>query len=154
MEIDQIFETFTFWKGRLSGKQRRYVHFRSMSNFVFHFHNLPDNTLKNKVLTILNSYVAEVEGNNFEFSSKESYTLVEKYLNTLSQVYSEHLKFRSLLGLRFIIIFSLLGDGLLYLLLKSHLTFYFPIVSLSLATHYLYTKLYFEKKKLVFGIFY
>ena len=154
MGIDQITEAFTSWQGHLVKKQRRYIHFRSMNNFAFHFHSLPNDILKDKVLTILNDYVAEVEANNFEFSSRESYGLATKYLNKLSEIYSEYLKFKSLLGLRFVILISLLGDGLLYLLLKSYITFYFPIVSLSLVTHYLYTKLFFEKKKLVFGIFY
>jgi hypothetical protein len=154
MGIDQISETFTSWQSHLVTEQRRYIHFRSMNNFVFHFHQLPNDVLKDKVLTILNGYVTEVESNNFEFSSRESYTLTTKYMNKLSEIYSEYLKFRSLLGLRFVILISLLGDAFLYLLLKKYITFYFPLVSLSLVTYYLYTKLFFEKKKLVYGIFY
>jgi len=152
--IDNIIETFTSWQTHLVARQRRYIHFKSMNNFAFHFHRLPNDALKEKALTILNGYVTEVEGNNFEFSSRESYALVTRYLNKLSEIYSEYLKFRSLPQLRIIMLFSLLGDGLLFLLLKSYLTFYFPVVSLSLATYYIYTKLFFEKKKLVFGIFY
>jgi len=75
-------------------------------------------------------------------------------MNKISPYYETSLGFRPFFLFQFAIVFSIVGDGVLFLLLKSRISFYSPIVSLILLTYYFYTKIYFEKKKKVFGIFY
>ena len=154
MTIQEIESNLVTWREYLTNKQKRYIHFNSLANFVFHFENLPTEKLKEIVLIYLTEYVQEIQQHNASFTSRESYELVTRHLNRLSDVYSSRLGFKSILTLKFVILFSIIGDGLLYLLLRNKFFIYFPIITISLFTYYLSRRLLLEKKRKLFGLFY
>ena len=154
MTIEEIENILTDWSIHLTNKQKRYIHFNSFTNFIFHFRNLPNEKVQDIVLLQLNDYVREIKEHNATFKSSESYDLATRYMTRLSDIYSSHLNFRSIMELRFLVLFSIIGDGIFFLLLRDRLSFYFPIVSLSLFTYYFVRKISLEKKKKLFGLFY
>jgi hypothetical protein len=154
MDWIEIKERFESWDRILIQKQKRYIHFYSMRNFVFHFNSLPNEAVKEKVATIIEEYVQEVEYNNCDYGGIDSFELTRKYMNKISSYYTMYLGFKSILVFRFVAIFGILGDTILYLFLNNSLKFFFPAISLCLLAHYTYVKFFFEKKKKVFGIYY
>lgn len=154
MTIEEIENILTSWGDSFTNKQKRYIHFYSLRNFVFHFKNLPHGKLQETVLRQLNEYVREIEEHNLFLTSRESYALATRHMNQLSDIYSSHLNFKSIMEFKFVILFSIIGDGILYLLLKNMIVFYFPVVSVSLLTYYFSRKISLEKKKKLFGLFY
>ena len=153
-EIEQIKEIVDLWENSLLASEKKYIHYRSITNFIFHFENLPNIRIKETSALLLSNYIDEVENNNFDYKDKRSYELAKKYMNEISEIYKSNLGFKSFIDLRFIILFSILGDGILYFSLKNKTHLYIPIISLCLFTYYLYTKIFFEKRKMVYGIFY
>ena len=153
-EIEQIKGIVDSWETSLLASEKKYIHYRSMTNFIFHYNNLPDSRIKEKVAAILSGYIDEVQNNQFDYKGKKSFDLASKYMDKLSEIYKPCLGFKSIIDFRFIIIFSILGDGLLYLVLKNKIQFYFPVISLCLITYYLHAKFFFEKKKMLYGIYY
>lgn len=154
MGIEDIREKIMSWEDFLTTKQKKNIHFFSMRNFVFHYDHLPDERIKEKVIFLLSEYVNEMEDSSFDYKGIDSYELTNRYMNKISEIYTTHLGFKSFLKFRFVLIFGILGDGLLYIFLRNEINFYFPIIFLLLLTYYLYTKFFFERKKKVFGIFY
>ena len=154
MEIVEIREKIMSWEDFLTEEQKKNIHFFSMRNFVFHFDHLPNERIKEKIIFDLSEYVDEVERNSFDYKGIQSYDLTVKYMNKISEIYKTHLGFKSFLKFRFVLIFGILGDGILYVFLHNEINYYFPIIFLLLLTYYLYTKFFFERKKKVFGIFY
>ena len=154
MEMEEVKKMFISWEELLTPKQKKNIHFFSMRNFVFHFDNLPNERIKEKVNLVLDDYINEVQDNYFDYKGIQSYELTSRYMDKLSEIYKTYLGFKTFLKFRFVIIFGILGDSVLYLLLHNQLNFYFPIITLILLIHYLYTKFFFERRKKVFGIFY
>jgi len=53
MTIEEIEDLVANWSTWLTSKQKRYIHFNSLTNFLFHFRDLPNENLKEQVLTYL-----------------------------------------------------------------------------------------------------
>jgi hypothetical protein len=152
--IQEIIKKIETWDSYLTVRQKRYIHFKSLRNFAFHFDNLPNERTKEIALDYLNQYIEEVQINNATLTSSESYHLATNIMNKIADIYSTHLNFKSILELRFVILFSLIGDTILYFLLKGKLPFFIPLISIILLTYYFSRKLTLEKKRLLFGLFY
>lgn len=154
MTIQEIRKILENWDECLTVRQKRYIHFKSLRNFAFHFDNLPNEGTKEIALDYLNEYIEEVQANDATLTSSESYLLANNIMNKIADIYSTHLNFKSTLELRFVILFSVVGDTILYFLLKDRLSFFVPLISITLLTYYLWRKLRLEKKRLLFGLFY
>ena len=154
MSIQEIIKILETWDNYLTIKQKRYIHFKSLRNFAFHFNNLPNERTKEITLDYLNQYIEEVQVNDATLTSSESYHLAMNTMNKIANIYSTHLNFKSILPLRFVILFSVIGDTILYFLLKGKLPFFIPLISIIFLTYYFWRKLRLEKKRLLFGLFY
>jgi hypothetical protein len=154
MEKDRIAETLARWDFDLSAKKKRYIHFYSVRNFIVHFDNLPKESLKNKVLDLISNYIEEVEQNFFDYHGESSYMLYMAYVDKLSPIYSTYLDFKSFMTLRTALMVGVPIDLVLYFILRNSVLFYLPIVTFCLLLYYLYNKVFLEKKKKNFGLFY
>jgi len=152
--IQEISKTLEHWNDYLTVRQKRYIHFKSLRNFAFHFDNLPNERTKEIALDYLNEYIEEVQANEATLTSSESYHLATNIMNKIADIYSTHLNFKSILEVRYVILFSVVGDTILYFLLKGRLPFFVPLITISLLTYYFYIKWRLEKKRLLFGLFY
>jgi hypothetical protein len=154
MEIEEIKNKLNSWDDNLTKQQKRSIHYSSMRNFAYHFDKLPNEDLKVEVKSLLSDYLEDVENNGCNYRGEESFGLMRTYVHKLSPIYSKYLEFRTFMKLKFVVILSILGDGFLYLLLRSEIKYYFPIVFISLLTYYLYIRFKFVPQKKAFGFFY
>jgi hypothetical protein len=148
-----IIKHFQSWEVDLTRRQKKYIHFWSMYNFAFHLESLPL-AKQEKAVQILEHYIGEVESNYCNYSVRDTYELVSKYMNKLEDIYQPYVNFRLFLKPIYLIILSLLGDFGFYFLLRTNLGFYVPVISITSTIYYLYCKFYLGKKKLLYGIFY
>ena len=72
MEIEEIKKRFESWDEWLTSKQKKYIHFRSMRNFVVHYNSLPEGRIKSDVALLLNDYIEESMENQCAFKGINS----------------------------------------------------------------------------------
>jgi hypothetical protein len=154
MDITNIREQFSFWNNNLTKKEKRYIHFNSMKNFAYHYDSLPNERIKSIVIEVINHYSNEVQNNNFQYTSAESYSLATNYMDKISFYYKDYLKFKTILPINLVIGIGSLGDILLLVSGFLKQVYYLPIITLILFSHYLVIKIFIAKSRRVYGIFY
>jgi len=154
MTIEELRNLHRSWSTWLTDTQKRRIHFQSLTNFINHFEELQTTKSKELVLSYLNEYFLEVEDNNATLTSSQSYELATKFMDKIAAVYTAQLGFRSVINIKYVIIFSILGDSILFLFLHNKVRFYIPVVTILLFAHYLYRTLTLGKSGKLFGIFY
>src|SRR5882762_8653321 len=93
MEIEQIKEAIISWDSMLSQRMKKYIHYRSMRNFVFHYDEIQNKKTQDKICFLLSEYIEEVMANDYDFEAGSSYDLARKYLSKLSDYYREYSNF-------------------------------------------------------------
>ena len=154
LEIADIRDIFWDWEANLSLEQKKYRHFYSFRNFIFHYAILPDCS-KQDVLELLRNYIVEVKSPKFIFDKEESYNLARKYLDKIAKYYKV-IGFKLNLRFGFIIFWGLITDFLLYLinfLPKINHT-PIPLLTCIMLVYYFYIALLKKPKRLVYGLFY
>ena|SRR5688572_1047583 len=154
MDIQEVKEVFSLLDSSLNPRQKKYIHFRSMQNFLYHYDNLPSNKIKEQICILFAEYIDDIQSNSYNYKGPDSYLLASKFLDKMSESYTHYLGFKSFLRIKYVIVFSILGDGLIYFFIRDHIRVYFPVVTLILLTYYVYTTIAFGRKKKIFGIFY
>ena len=66
MEIEELERKIEKWEVSLSSTEKKYIHYYSMRNFVFHYSELNDR-IRVKVMNLFEGYVYEVEDAAFDF---------------------------------------------------------------------------------------
>ena len=154
LEIEEIRVLFLDWESNLSKDQKKYMHFYSFRNFVFHFNNLSDRTKEN-VLQLLNDYIFEVNEESCSFDKHGSYDIANRYLNKIADFYNS-MNFKLNLRFSFVIYWGLLIDIILYVanLLPEVKNIPIPILTFVMMLYYGYLGIFKKPKKLVYGLFY
>jgi len=154
MEVEKVKEIFEGWEADLLSHQKKYIHFMSMRNFVFHYDSLPNSMLKEKINGLLSNYIEEVQENYFDYRGEKSYRLFQKYIEKLSGIYRSYLGFKHFITFKITLLLAILGDGISYFFLKNIAGYWFPVISLLLLSYYVYIKIFYERKGRIFGLFY
>ena len=154
MEIEQIKEIILSWDSMLSQRMKKYIHYRSMRNFVFHYDEIDNEKVKNRISNLLTEYIAEVNQNDFDFEAESGYFLAKKYLSPLSDYYKEYLGFTGVMKIKNVFLWGILADSLLYLARYFYNFRYLPYVTISLFLYYLFVSFFKEPKGKVYGMFY
>ena len=142
------------WDTMLSQRMKKYIHYRSMRNFVSHYDDIQSQIARETISILLSEYVKEVQENDYDFDVDSSYHLARKYLSKLSEYYREYSNFIGVLKIKSVLLWGLLGDSLLYLSgLLSHL-WYIPIVTVGFFFYYLFVAIFKEPKGRVYGLYY
>jgi hypothetical protein len=154
MENDKIEETILSWDTMLSERMKRYLHYKSMKNFVLHFEEIKNGRDRERVLRMLSDYIEEVKENDYSFEGYSSGTLAKKYLFNLAEYYRDTSHFMRNIRIQMVFLYGLLGDSLLYLggLLRN--MWYIPIVTVCLLLYYFFITLFKVPKGRVYGLFY
>lgn len=152
MEIEELERKIEKWQVDLSSTEKKYIHYYSMRNFVFHYSEINDRT-KIKVLNLFEDYAYEVEHAAFDFDKEESYELANKYMNPIANSYSD-LGFKLYMKLSFVIFSGILVDILLLVAGVLSKIKYIPITTVFLLLYYLYLQFFKKPHKLVYGLFY
>lgn len=97
-----------------STEEKKYIHFKSLKNFIQHY-NLSKKE-KKKITELLEEYIIMIQSKNFSLTKDESNDAYKKYIRPLGfQYYRKHLKFSSVLSIDFIILFIILPNILIWL---------------------------------------
>ncbi|HXB93377.1 MAG TPA: hypothetical protein VNU72_13860 [Puia sp.] len=163
METDENCELLTYeeiknvvleWDKMLSHKNKKYIHYRTMRNFVLHFNELESEQEKEQALEILGEYVQCVRHYDFSFEGKESARLALGYLDPLIAYYRAYSGFMPVLKLRDALVLGLVVDGVLYLLHLLTALDHIPITTISLFLYYGFLAVFKIPRGRVYGLFY
>jgi len=152
--IQEIKEIIFAWDVLLNAKEKKYIHYRSMRNFVLHFSDISNQILQNKILVVLNEYVDEIRGATFVIESDSSYFFAKKYLRPLSEYYHDNAQFVRIFQINAVITYGLMLDILLYLSRLFSKIEPIPLVTLGFFFYYLFVKIFKERKGRVYGYYY
>src|SRR5450631_4564898 len=116
MNVDESKEIILSWDTMLSERMKKYIHYRSMKNFVIHFDEIDNKVTQEKIIDLLSSYVREIVEHNYFYDRTESYALAKGYLRRIADYYREMLGFKRKVDLPMVIIGGFMADSLLYLI--------------------------------------
>ncbi len=154
MEIAEAKETILSLDALLSEKIKKYIHYRSMRNFVLHYDEIKNSAAQENISRIFSEYVEDLRVNNYDFEGEASYTLARNYIFVISKYYKEYSNFMAYLRVSVILLFGFTGDSLLYLTgIPDHI-FHIPIVTICFFLYQVFVRVIKEPKGRVFGIFY
>ena len=135
LDIYQIETIFEDWKSNLSERSKKYIHYYSTNNFLYHFKEINERE-KSKALNLFENYVVEVENAGFHFDKNESLEIANKYMNRIADFYTD-LGFKLNIKLSFVVFWGLLADILLLVLGVLSKIKFIPIVTLILFLYFI-----------------
>ncbi len=155
MNYDEIKSSVLEWDLMLSPRMKKYIHYKSMRNFVMHFDEITAVKTRERIAKLLSSYIEEIRSKDYDFSGKgESLQLARKYLPTLSSYFKDESNFMPMPKLKFILVGGIIIDSILYITGLSSAIFHIPIVTIVFIFYYLFILIFKEPKGRVYGIFY
>ena len=154
MTFDEIESLVLEWDSSLSPRMRKYLHYRSMRNFVMHFHEIKSERERAKILTILEEYVECVKVGDYSFEGVESAELAKSFVFPLSEYYKTDSKFMRVVKLENVFLFGPLVDGLLYLVGILAKLDYVPIATCFFMAYHIYLRIFKIPQGRVYGMFY
>lgn len=152
MTINDINKLFEKIEAKVEIKERKYLHPKSIKNFLKHFENLPKNC-QELVKDQLESYCQDIDNLDGKISKKESFSFGMTYVMTLGAIYEKELFFKPLMDWGFIIFWGCIFDLGLFISGIAHLYFNIPLCLILLILRKIYY-LKLEKKRKVYGLFY
>src|ERR1700761_2905636 len=79
-EFAEIKNTILSFGDLLPERMKKYIHYKSMRNFVLHFDEIRGEITREKIIKLLSSYIEEERAKDYDFSEKEeSLQLARKY---------------------------------------------------------------------------
>lgn len=136
-------------KDNFDDKALKFIHYRSLSNFVTHFDEIKNGSEKITIQNLLQNYLLEI--NDIEvFTPEDSNRLFLNYINKLGMIYSRLLGFKLRTRGSAFSIGIFLDLIVLWICLSNNILF-IPFFSLLILYFFLNDKLYLSKKKLVYG---
>ena len=152
MDIQEIEKKIKNWKMNLSSDEKKYMHFHSMENFLFHYSEI-DNHAKIKVSHLFENYIYEVEKAGFYFDKYKSLEIAKKYMNPIADLYSG-VGYKLNVKLSFVVFWGILIDILLLISGVLSIIKYIPVTTLLLLIYFLYLHFFKKPKKLLYGLYY
>jgi hypothetical protein len=138
----------------LSETMKKYIHYRSMRNFVLHYDEIESPPARENVNVLLSEYIEEIKASNYDFKGEASYQLARKYLFNLSGYYKEYSNFMVVMRIQVMLLYGIFGDSLLYFTKIPSRIWHIPIVTVCFFLNYLYVIIFKAPKGRVYGIFY
>ncbi|HEV2483298.1 MAG TPA: hypothetical protein VGS79_26715 [Puia sp.] len=155
MDFTEIKETILSFDDLTSERMKKYIHYRSIRNFVCHFDDIKSEMARARVCKMLSDYIEEVRAKDFDFAGKEeSLQLARKYLSPLADYYKEDANFMVVIKIKFVFIIGIIGDGILYFSGLSSAILHIPIVTIAFLLYYLFILVFKVQKGRVWAIFY
>src|ERR1700722_10544020 len=89
----------------LSERMKKYIHYRSMRNFVLHYDEIESPLARESISALLSEYIEEIKSNDYDFEGESSFQLARKYIFKLSDYYKEYSNFMVLMRMQVIILY-------------------------------------------------
>lgn len=132
------------------GLNRRYLHLRSVDNFIFHFDEIENEADKEWIYTTLTNYLLFCKQIDEDIDTKMGNQLYYEFLDKVAQYYRYHLKFR--------MVVNKVSYGIMFLVLLLTIVLVFNfLVSLIVVPVFVHFLIYINnkrKQKKVYGVFY
>jgi len=154
MEIEQVKNNILNLEGTISDRMKKYIHYKSMRNFINHFDEINDERTKNRIMALMFEYFEEIKASDYDFDVYSSTDLAKKYLFDIAEVYREDSNFMRIIKIQHVFLYGLLIDGLLYLSGVLSFFWHIPIATTGFLFYYLFVVLFKERKGRVYGMYY
>jgi hypothetical protein len=154
MTFDEIKCIVLEWDSSLSPRMKKYIHYRTMRNFILHFDEIKSEREREKILTILEEYVEAVKANDYSFERVESAELASCVMFPIRDYYKTDCSFMSVIKLQEVFIYGIMADSVLFftgLLAKLH---YVPIATCVLLAYHIFLRIFKIPQGRVYGMFY
>ena len=129
----------------------RYIHYKTVQNFIFHLDNFSDNFQKDKIAKSLIEYIDLIDQSAIVGNATEARELFQTYLEPIVNVYEKQLNFHLTIKPTTVLFFAI-PLFLFSYMLKASIVYYFGLLALIIpliARHF-----YYESKRLVYSIMY
>src|SRR5450432_3723784 len=113
----------------LSNRMKKYIHYRSMRNFVIHFDEIKNSIAQETIENLFSEFIEEIQEKDYEFEGSSSFELARKYVFNISPYYREYSNFMVLMTIQVSILFGLIGDTLLYFTKIPSRIWHIPVVT-------------------------
>ena len=153
MDILSIKEELTKLNSDLYPNQKKYISFRSVRNFVFHFEELKSQGSKDIVVELLTEYLKVIKEKDYYFDRPAGFDLGIRFLRPISQIYVTDVRFIRRMSTSGTFITGVMVDSLLLIAGVLRNLDYIPITLVVLCSWRIY-QIKLEKKFKVYGLFY
>ena len=129
----------------------KYIHYKTVRNFIFHFEDLNDGFQKNEIAKSLNEYMELLSQSAIIDNAIEAREIFQKYLQPIGIIFEEQLNFHITMRPTTLLFFTLPLFLFLYLL-KVPTGYYIGL--LVLTVYIIARHIYFDRKKRIYSIMY
>ena len=147
MKLIERYETLI--KG-FSPKEKKYIHYRSLKNFINHLEEIKPYEDYEKCRIILDDYLEFIEHKEDEINTKDATILFADFIYPLGELYKKN-GFKEITPIKNLLFFSIHFDLLVLFIL---LRFFFPISTAFVLLNYFIRQRKYAHFTKVFGIFY
>jgi hypothetical protein len=134
----------------LDKKQQKYIHSKSVNNFISHLERFPDIADQKNAEMKINEYLEFITTSQTDIDDALGIELFDKYVSPLGTLYKT-IGFMSIVPLKYLLIFSLMIDSLLYF---GMFKYPYPIATFLVCLYYLFIQKKYYVRNKVYGIYY
>lgn len=149
-KISSIKQTVKELKNRLTQQEQDLIYFNSVENFVIYLDKFDNEIEKRKVIELIESYLKQIEENNFSFSRNERKEILQNFINPIAFYYIHKFRFKLYIKLRGLIFMGLNIDIILLIFGVLKNIYFIPIATLILFAYWLYIKIFYVSKNKVY----
>jgi hypothetical protein len=142
--MDNLLEKQIHLENTLTPHQLKYIHSRSIRNFLNYLPYINSNYLKNEIINDLNNYFEEVENMNYTFTRRESGELSIKYLKKIGKIYKLQFNFHTSIPPKYAFFVGIDIDFLLLLFGILKELYFMPIATILLVAYSMFLKIFYK----------
>jgi hypothetical protein len=140
---ESVFENQSVWN-------RKYLHFKTVSNFIHHFDNIKNENDKRWIFKSLNDYLINCDDLKEEINRTESNTLFESFLAKPGDYYRHELHFKMVMNkVSYFFLYSVAFIGMALIF-----NFYIALLIIPLIIYHQYRVRLKVKRRETYGVFY
>jgi hypothetical protein len=146
--MESIRYQFDLIVNSLDAKHKRYIHSKSLENFIIHLNDFTISEEKELIHKLISEYIEVIVKS--EINSVTGIEFYDKYISPLGGKYKV-IGFISIVPIRYLFVFSIMVDSLLYL---AFFNFPYPSVTILVIVYFLIVQKRYYRRNKVYGIYY
>jgi len=154
MSDEEVKEGILSLDSLISERMKKYIHYKSMKNFVLHIEEIKNPRHRSHIMQLLSQYLEETKENDYNYDVSTTGDLARKYLFVMGDYYRRDANFVQALKIEHVFLYGIMIDSLLYFAGILSKFAYLPLTTIGFLTYYLFVSIFKEKKGRVYGVFY
>ena len=146
--MESIRYQFDLIANSLDAKHKRYIHSKSLENFIIHLNEFTISEEKELIRKLISEYLETIVKSDID--SATGIEFYDKYISPLGGKYKK-IGFISIVPIRYLFVFSIMVDSLLYL---AFFHFPYPLVTILVIVYFLIVQNRYYRRNKVYGIYY